>query len=256
MSNDNETKISRRNFIALGSAGVAVAAAMPGSLFAAETGATPLLLSVGYWSGSSVLERVSDWRRPVAGQFDVVDAASYEQGDFTFLQGDALLNVSGLAGSRPASLRSLLFRAHFNSDLNGGREMVPFDAWSYRNDGVEMVSPGVRFRMPVAPETGLSFSVEVEMAAESRTRAVRASGAANGKREAFNALALSGTGPKLMRGVYFLAVSDSPVAWTGYAFSTKGSNDTTRRLIRDDWTGITPAAFPYLVMTADFEVAK
>lgn len=60
MSNDNESKLSRRGFIALGSAGVAAAVAMPGSLFAAETGASPLLLSVGNWSGSAVLEKVTN----------------------------------------------------------------------------------------------------------------------------------------------------------------------------------------------------
>lgn len=254
MSNDNRTKISRRGFIALGSAGVAAAVAMPGSLFAAQPGASGLLLSVGYWSGSSVLDRVSDWRKPVAGQFDVVDAAAYEQGDFGFLQGAALLNVAGL-GAPSKSLRSLLLRAHFNSDLNGGTEMIPFDAWSYSNDGAMKVSPGIRFRMPVSPERGLHFSVQAEFT-ESRARAVRTGSASSGVREAATTIALSGPGPKLMRGVYFLAVTDSPVAWGDYEFSLKGATEGPRRLVRQDWTGSTPAPFPYLVMTADLEVAK
>jgi hypothetical protein len=254
MSNDNETKISRRGFIALGSAGVAAAVAMPGSLFAAQPGASGLLLSVGYWGGSSVLDRVSDWRKPVGGQFDVVDAAAYEQGDFSFLQGAALLNVAGL-GAPSKSLRSLLFRAHFNGDLNGGTEMVPFDAWSYRNDGIEKSSPGIRFRMPVLPEDGLHFSVQAELV-ESRARGARTGSAGAGLREASTTIALSGPGPKLMRGVYFLAVTDSPVTWGDYEFSMKDKSAATRRLVRQDFTGSTPAPFPYLVMTADLEVAQ
>jgi hypothetical protein len=255
MSNDNETKISRRGFIALGSAGVAAAVAMPGSLFAAEPAASPILLSVGYWSGSSVLDRVSDWRKPVGGQFDVVDAASYEQGDFGFLQGAALLNVAGLGAPASKSLRSLLLRAHFNGDLNGGTSMIPFNAWSYLNDGGAKVSPGVRFRMPVKPETGLEFSVQAEFA-ESRARAVRIGSGATVKGEASTTISLSGSGPKLMRGVYFLAVSDSAVNWSDYEFSLKGATEGPRRLVKQDWTGSSPAPFNYLVMTVDLEVAK
>lgn len=255
MSNDNESKISRRNFIALGSAGVAVAVAMPGSLFAAQPSASGLLLSVGYWSGSAVLDRVSDWRKPVGGSFDVVDAAAYEQGDFTFLQGAALLNVSGLGAPATKSLRSLLLRADFNGDLNGGTDMIPFYAWSYVNDGAEKVSPGLRFRMPVKPETGLSFTVQAELA-ESRARAVRVGSATTVKSEASTTIALSGAGPKLMRGVYFLAVTDSPVNWSDYEFSLKGTTDGPRRLVKQDWTGSDPAPFNYLVMTIDLEVAQ
>jgi hypothetical protein len=255
MSNDNETKLTRRGFIALGSAGVAAAVAMPGSLFAAQPSGAGLLLSVGYWSGSAVLDRVSDWRKPVAGQFDVVDASSYEQGDFGFLQGTALLTVSGLGPSGPKTLRSLRLRAHFNADLNGGREMVPFEAWSYSVDGGEKVSPGVRFRMPVSPESGLSFSVEAELG-DPRARAYRATPAATGKQEAWTTLALAGDGPKLMRGVYFLAVTDSPVTWSDYEFSLRETAGTGRRLVKQAWAGTTPAPFPYLIMTADLEVAQ
>lgn len=255
MSNDNETKISRRGFIALGSAGVAAAVAMPGSLFAAQPAASGLLLSVGYWSGSAVLDKLSDWRKPVGGQFDVVDAASYEQGDFGFLQGAALINVAGLGAPASKSLHSLLLRAHFNSSLNGGTDMVPFDAWSYLDDGGAKVSPGIRFRMPVSPETGLSFSVQAEFV-ESRARAVRVGAVAPVKGEASTTIALSGKGPKLMRGVYFLAVTDTPVTWSDYEFSLKGATTGPRRLVKQDWTGSSPAPFPYIVMTADLEVAK
>ena len=255
MSNDNESKISRRGFIALGSAGVAAAVAMPGSLFAAQPAASGLVLSVGYWSGSSVLDKLSDWRKPAGGQFDVVDAASYEQGDFGFLQGRALVNVAGL-GAPSKTLRSLQLRALFNSNLNGGTDMVPFDAWSYRNDGSSvMSSPGIRFRMPVLPETGLRFSVEAELV-ESRARAIRTGSASAGVRQAETTIALSGSGPKLMRGVYFLAVTDSPVAWNDYEFSLKGESQGPRRLVRADWTGSSLAPFPYLVMTVDLEVAE
>lgn len=254
MSNDNESKISRRGFIALGSAGVAAAVAMPGSLFAAQPSESGLLLSVGYWSGSAVLDRVSDWRGPLGGQFDVVEAAAYEQGDFTFLQGAALLNVAGL-GAPTKSLRSLLLRAHFNADQNGGTAMIPFDAWSYRNDGAEKVSPGIRFRMPVSPESGLHFSVQAELV-ESRARAVRTGSASSGIREATTTIALSGSGPKLQRGVYFLAVTESPIVWSDYGFLLEAENETPRRLVRKDWTGSTLAPFPYLVMTIDLEVAQ
>jgi hypothetical protein len=46
------------------------------------------------------------------------------------------------------------------------------------------------------------------------------------------------------------------VNWSEYEFSLKGATEGPRRLVKQDWTGSTPAPFNYLVMTVDLEVAK
>lgn len=258
MSKRNKTTITRRDFIVAGSAGVAVVAATPGSLFAAQTGdgSVPALLSIGYWYGSERLTQLADWRKPDNGNNQVVDAAALPQGDFEFLRAGVQVNVAGMTSSvRFPGLCSLDLRAHFNASLDGGNELVPFGAWSYRNDGVEKVSPGIRFQMPIQPETGLAFSIETETEKTGRIRGVRTGGALS-KREAFGSISLSGRGAKLLRGVYFLAISESPVAWGDYEFVTRRDTVTSRELVRKGLTGLAQADFPYVVVTLDHGVER
>ncbi|MCM2313942.1 MAG: hypothetical protein NDJ92_02155 [Thermoanaerobaculia bacterium] len=248
------SRFTRREFIVAGSAGVAAVAAAPGSLFAAQTGdgAVPARLSIGYWLGSARLPRIADWREPDNGSNQVVDAASLVQGDFEFLRGGVQVNVVGMPPSlRPTGLRSLDVRAHFNADLDGGTDLVPFGAWSYRNDGVEKVSPGVRFHMPIKPETGLVFSMETESERTGRLRGVRPGGGEFARKEAVASISLSGDGPKLLRGVYFLAISDSAVAWSDYEFRMRSNATGSHELVRMGGSRGAAAEFPYVVVTLD-----
>lgn len=258
MSNRN-FRITRRDFIVAGSAGVAVAAAAPGSLFAAQTseGAAPARLAIGYLFGSARLPRIADWREPDSGSYEVVDAAALAQGDFEFLRAGVEVNVVGMPASlRPEGLRALEVRAHFNANLDGGTDLVPFGAWSYRNAGMEKVSPGVRFHMPITPETGLVFSMATERERTGRLRGVRLGGGELARSEAVGSIALSGDGPKLLRGVYFLAISDAPVVWSDYEFRTRNDAVTSRELVRRGGSLVRPAEFPYVVMTLDHGVER
>lgn len=259
MSKRNKPTITRRDFIVAGSAGVAVVAAAPGSLFAAQTGegTVPARLSIGYWFGSARLPRIADWREVDSGSCQVIDAATLVQGDFEFLRAGVQVNVVGMPASlRPAGLRALDVRAHFNANLDGGTDLVPFGAWSYRNAGMEKVSPGVRFHMPIAPETGLVFSMETESERTGRLRGVRLAGGEYARREAVGSISLSGDGAKLLRGVYFLAISDSPVAWSDYEFRMRSNAVTSHELVRRGGSRGTPAEFPYVVVTLDHGVER
>jgi hypothetical protein len=184
--------LTRRRFLALGSAFVAATAA--GDAFAATAGAPQWsqadgywALSIGYLEGSDQLEDLSaPWwmlNPPSPGTtaglpaetFRVVPAADLPLGDQSWADETVEMRVQGLYPGFPPPRRADAFASSYltvfaPSDAPELPEPVPFLSWgSTRRPGRSPAAP-TRFCLPLREDGGLELLVETVMQRQSRHR--------------------------------------------------------------------------------------
>lgn len=231
-------RIDRRKFLVLSSA-TAVAGAFTRRAQAQST--ATLAISAGYVEQSEKL--VADFR---AGRFAldypgvpsrVIPADSLHQGDFSFLQRDARITVHRLVGDpRNPGPRWTMLDVDYQVPLEG---RLPYFAWKRADRPYEPRQ--VSFQVPIPENQGVQFRAKFASDGSRRHRAVGATPTS----DVISRLVLSGEGPKLWRGIYFLALhqTDQKPAWDRYRFIANG------RII--DFRGYDPE-FEYILLSIDY----
>jgi len=257
----------RRDFLILGSAGVASTLALGGVSLAARrdesAGVSPV--SVGYWRGSE--------GGPESGPFhaDVIGAAEVRTGDRAFVRTGARVTIHGVVEAEKTwsqpELDMLSVFAAFSLPGVERHEMIRQHVWDLAKTPVVNRGAPVSFTIPVVQETGLRLAVQRYdgmQSAAGRYVSSRFSGAEPSRasaRASIQDVVLS-LRPEpgnlgLRRGVYFIAGlaigSASPPSWSDLQFraSKAGSEVRYRRLARRGLSGPTPADFDYLVVSVE-----
>jgi hypothetical protein len=250
--------IQRRDFLRLGSvAAVGIAtSAMAGDLAGSVTGVLAPqslpLLSIGFLDGSLQ----ASGRRVVA-------AESLSSGDRDFLRAGAALRIAGFwrAETHRATPLSIGVNVHYpNADAPEGRTGVL--AWACSSHG-RTASAGRtrRLAMPVDETHQIELSVDGRSHDSGMVKLLKnrlsGEGSAPKVEETFARLSLSTAGgAKLRRGVYFLAVRESPgdraPNWSAVRAQAPGSDELVTGsggpLV--DLLG-RPVSFSYVVLSAE-----
>ena len=248
MATSMELKIDRRRFVIAGTAGVVGLSAFASSAFAEENTAAVQGL-VGYWYGSENLKRISDWVKPELEEpMDVMSAHDIFQADPRFVRTGARVSLYGMPPDVSARYTEIDITALFPVD----GEMLPFHAWSMRRHR-RMTSPPVQFTVSV--DQNSSILLQMDLVESRRGRGARPGGGtptAPEKTSVQFQVSLADNGPaKVMRGVYFLAVSDQPVDWNGIDFLPSGGSEQRRMLYESVFGERRPVRFPYAIMAID-----
>lgn len=168
--------LDRRTFLGFAATGL-TAAAWPSLVFG-QSSSGDIAMSLGYLSGSDELAnlRQAVWRRKTAtaGQEgsllpapEVVPATSLLLGDQQ-LAGETLrVRIAGLYPRVPRLRDGLVSRADLTVDFTGldevSSEPRPFYAWSLLlgRAGRTVVSPPIRFTVPLGYDSGLRMSLQI-----------------------------------------------------------------------------------------------
>lgn len=248
MSNDNEFKIDRRQFVIAGSTGlVGLSMIAPG--LSAE--APPVTGSIGYWLGS---ERVQDLRECRNGKledvyFDVVPAVSLPQSDPTFLDTGLRVSVWAFRGEQAlGSVRTVMLTSEVVADDDYRKERpVPFHVWSLERGPLRKESQPVGFNATV--EYGRPVDLLLSLGTGGRVRGVRP-GDGPQPDVRFRFSLEDGTDARIVRGVYFLGFSQSRIDWDRYEYRSLVEGES-RQLLERTIAGVRPADFPYFVVAVD-----
>lgn len=229
------TQMPRRAFLAWGSA--LAAGAFGGRMFrlpalpvTGSTGAQPAGIAIGY--GAPLMTEAAD----------LVEAQTLSAGDAEFVRHGARVSILGLEGLEAAlasdGLKSLSLDVSYPHPDGG--EALLVHAWHFASGPVRHVSPGNSFVVPVGHHSGLSLVLEAEDASGTSTRSV-CQFTVGGETDL----------PKLQRGIYVLAPSDS-TAWQGLGWTM--AEDGRPRLVRRSALGgaLAGVEFPCLAMTVDY----
>ena len=247
MNNRQCPEWRRRDFLALGSAGVAATVvagprsavwSAPLGLPVPAAGAFVEALSIAFVVGGEGPEDPSvdagtSLSRPV-------DARALPAGDPGLAAQGVRLSIAGGFDPWDASLRHLASVA-IDVDFRPFQDNV-HHAWYFDNGAMPSMAPPVSLTVPVAADAGLSLIFEFRKDAASDAQRDRLSLTAGTERGL----------PKLRQGLYLLTWSGhgaGPLsAWTGcYWCAESGS------LLRRGWRReeMMPAGFPYLVLSVE-----
>ena len=230
--------MGRRQFLMVSSA-CAVATAVAGpKLFAAERGAPPRSLAIGFVP---------------SGETGVRPASDIVAGDGGFIGRGARVSISGASGAsvEPAERRAVEILTHFSYLDGATRKSAPFRAWGCSRVSGCQGSP-VSFTVPVDEVQQIEFSVETERGrpTTAATRREVLSG------ETADSLALpvtlsvqSGEGLKLARGAYVIVPlydNDREPRWSAYKLA-----QVEGRWVLTDGDG-NVASFEHFVLRIDY----
>ncbi len=266
--------IQRRDFLILGSTGVACSMSLGGACLAAlgheGSGVSPV--SIGYWS-----KRAGDHEGvegPEASPFhaDVMGAERLRTGDREFLRRGARVTIHGVVEAEKTwsqpELDALSVFAVFSLPGGEPHETIRHHVWDLEKTPVVNRGAAVSFTMPILEETGLRLAVQRYDGMQSltgryiKTRLYGAQPSWASARTSSRDVLLS-VRPRpgshgLRRGVYFIAGlahgSATPSSWNGLQFRASGEESEIhcRRLARRGLSGPQPANFDYLVVSVDY----
>lgn len=267
-------KIQRRDFLILGSTGVASLVLGDGAMAALgreSSNAPPV--SVGYWRNrEEQLARDDDALEASPFRADVMGADRLRSGDDEFLSRGALVTIHGVVEAEKAwhrpELDALSVFACFGLPGSASGKTIRHQVWVLEKTPVVNRSAPVSFTIPVAEETGLRLAVGryegMQSAAgryiKSRVYGVesRRDPAAASSQDVVLSMRPQNGSPALRRGVYFIAGlthgGPAPSSWRGLQFraSEEGSDVRHRRLARRGLDEPSPADFDYLVLSVDY----
>ncbi len=241
----SDSLMHRREFVRLSSVTLVAAAA---------TGLTAGGVGVLTPKTVNPLQAVGFAEPPTGGTLRVVDASTLSAGDSVLSRSGMHVTVHGLRRSTQASSDRLV---HFNAIFPSGRGTVPFLAWS------EPGTSSARGKFLVPPSDRLTFSVDLRrknslagIPSVDVDRYLGYTSASAGEipkvelsdeGKGLCVLVLTGTGPKLRRGTYFLALRNATGADRRIDWPSMAVDPQTLTLVRSGQA----VDLDYLVVTVD-----
>jgi len=262
MKKSSSFNLSRRNFVATGSAvvatvglgGVGRAALADYSGIGHQKAAG---LSIAYLQGSENWDYLHGLTPTLAATTDemaideamLVDADALASGDPGFAARGARIKIHGMITKRSDRLPPMLLRTHYR----------PFHeethiAWGFDDSADSCAQPGTTVNVPIDPSAGLQLSLEMPRPG----RILATDPAIAGARFVLDAIPGEA---KLRRGAYLMAwgLPGAPIdsAWSGYRVIAEkietpeeGMPETRRFMVTD--TSGAAKALPALMLTVDY----
>lgn len=238
------TVMPRRQFLVLGSAAVAVAAA---SSLSAEVvrGVLSTEEKAPHVSAGFAEAAIDDFTKPSFAT-RVAGAAKLRSGDSSLTSG-VRLKVHGIVRSSAAAARSEDFSVAIDAMYRaaGLKEAVPYMAWSHSQNRRRTTTSGAReFVVPVGGRQPLSLAVSSSAAAavsEAKLRSTMTFSLGDERRT-----------NKLRTGLYFLALLPAGAEAPDWASirAVSSENGTMPALGQATITGLVPVSFDYIVVAA------
>lgn len=238
METSRHTGMGRREFLLLSSVSALATAAVGPKLFAGEA-AQPQRLAIGFagLAGGALFA-----------------ASSIPSSDGGFISRGARISISG-GGSvaEPGARRAVELLAHFSYLEGAERRTTPFRAWASNRLGA--TGNSINFRMPVADEQAVRFSVTSERMAGG-SAVTRKLGISEGARIESKELPVALTlrnepgALNLVRGVYVIVPlfeGDSEPRWSSLEVQDKRGRATVH--VRGDESA---AALEHFVLRVDY----
>lgn len=262
MKKSSSTKLTRRNFVATGSAVVATVG-FGGIGRAALADCTGIDrqktagLSVAYLQGSEDWDYLHGLTPTLARTTDdmavdetvLITADAMESGDFGFAARGARVKIHGMISERADRLPPMLLRTHYRP-----YHEETHVAWGIDNSADGCAQPGTTFAVPVDASAGLQLSLEMPRSGKSLA-------ADPAIAEARFVLGAMPGEAKLRRGAYLMTwgLPDAPIAsgWNGYRViaerieTPEEGMPETRRFMVTDASGVAKA-LPALLLTVDY----
>ena len=265
--------IRRRDFLILGSTGMAYSLALGGSSLAAPDGKNACVppISLGYWREGAGDDDNAEGPEASPFHADVMGATRLRTGDREFLRRGARVTIHGVVEPDKAwwqpELDALSLFAVFSLPGSEEHETIRHHVWDLEKTPVVNRAAPVSFTAPILEETGLRLVVQRYDGMQClagrylKSRFCSAEPSWASARTSSQDVLLS-VRPQpgshgLRRGVYFiagLAHGSATPSWSGLQFraSEEGSDVRCRRLARQGLSGPQPAAFDYLVVSVDY----
>lgn len=263
MKNSSSFKLTRRKFVATGSA-VVVSAGLGGVGHAAFADYTISgihragRLSIAYLQGSENWDHLHGLTPTLAAVTDdmivdkapLVGASSLAKGDSGFTTRGARITIHGLIAEPSSLLPPMLLKAHY----------LPYHdtthiAWSFEGSSSNTAPAGSSFTVPVDASNGLRLSLEMQPSSSNSV-----AGSPTVADAQFVLGATSGEA-KLRRGAYLLTwgLADAPMlfAWTGchvvaerIEMPEEGMPETRCFMVAD--AAGKPRSLPALMLTVEY----